>query len=94
MTDQADDEEPVTIECDEHGSTAAAVVCRHMLKPSWRKVGFVENNDDPTDLQAWCEKCERVYFEEGGKTERFLAFNDFALVCTGCYAAIKKRHSR
>jgi hypothetical protein len=39
-------DEPLTIECDKHGTTVAAVVCRHMLKPGWRKVGFVENNGD------------------------------------------------
>jgi hypothetical protein len=35
-----------------------------------------------------------LYLEEGDKTDRFVAFNDFALVCTGCYAEIKKRHSK
>lgn len=93
MASSEEDDAPLTIECDEHGTSIAAVVCRHMLQPAWRKVGFVENNDDPDDLQAWCEKCERMYLAEG-KSERFIAFNDFKLVCAGCYAAIKRRHAR
>jgi hypothetical protein len=55
-------------------------------------VGFVENCSDPDDLQAWCSACEELFLEEGDKTARFRAFNEFAVVCDLCYAKLKERH--
>lgn len=82
-----------TIRCDTHGTRATAIVCRHMIQIKDKALGFVENSSDPDDLQAWCSECERVFIEEGDKTERFRSFNDFAVVCDCCYAALKERHS-
>jgi hypothetical protein len=84
--------DPKTIRCGTHGTRLPAIVCRHMIRAKDRVVGFVENNPDPADLQAWCDHCERVFIEEGDKTERFRRFNDFAVVCDFCYAAFKARH--
>jgi hypothetical protein len=92
--DDDDDAKPIFINCGKHGRHVAAVVCGHMAKPTWFKVGFVENSDHPNDLQAWCDKCERMYLAEGDRTERFNASNAMVMVCTPCYAALKKRHSR
>jgi hypothetical protein len=64
-----------------------------MIQTKDKAVGFVENVSDPDDLQAWCSACERMYLEEGDKTERFREFNDFALVCDRCYASLKERHN-
>ena len=80
-------------DCGLHGRRASAVVCRHHVLPSDRLFGFIENSDDPHDLQAWCEDCERMFLQEGGMTEAFRKFNDFAVVCSACYATIKSRHA-
>ena len=64
-----------------------------MIQTGDRIVGFVENSSDPTDLQAWCDACERMFVSEGDKTPAFLAFNQMALVCDICYASFKERHS-
>lgn len=56
-------------------------------------VGFVENSDDPDDLQAWCDACERMFLAEGEMTPAFRAFNRMAVVCDRCYAGLKNRHS-
>lgn len=61
---------------------------------SSRPVGFVENSSDPNELQAWCEKCEKMFLAEGDKTEAFEAFNDRAIVCCVCYMALKTKHSK
>jgi hypothetical protein len=76
-----------------HGSRPSAVVCRHLLREQERVLGFVENSDDPADLQAWCGDCEKLFLDEGGQmTTRFREFNDFALVCDLCYVNIKTKH--
>ncbi len=73
------DEEPLLVDCGEHGKRVATVVCRHLLEEKGRKVGFVENNSDPNDLQAWCDDCERLFLEEGEMTEQFRAFSSNSL---------------
>jgi len=82
------------ISCDSHGEQVDAVVCRHHLDVRDRVVGFVQICDDPDNLQAWCDDCEALFLREGGMTETFLAFNNFAVVCIECYARFKARHSR
>jgi hypothetical protein len=79
--------------CDAHGRRPPAIVCCHMVEAKDMSVGFVENSSDPDDLQAWCNACERLFIEEGDKTERFVEFNDFKVVCDVCYANLKRRHS-
>ena len=87
--------DPLTINCKTHGSTCiAAVVCGHMIESKVSAVGFVENSDDPNDLQAWCEDCEEMFLHEGDKTEAFCEFNRRAIVCASCYQELKSRHSR
>ena len=77
-----------------HGSRPSAVVCSHLLKEQVRVLGFIQNSDDPADLQAWCADCEKLFLDEGEEiTERFREFNDFALVCDVCYAGIKAKHT-
>ena len=86
---------PLTINCTTHGSNCvAAVVCGHMIDSKNGSVGFVENNDDPNDLQAWCEDCEEMFLHEDDKTEAFREFNRMSIVCVSCYQELKTRHSR
>ncbi|MEN9844555.1 MAG: hypothetical protein RLZZ612_2384 [Pseudomonadota bacterium] len=82
-----------TIICETHGASAPAIVCRHMLTAIDRVVGFVENSAEPDDLQAWCDECEALFLREGEMTEAFRKFNDFAVVCQGCYGLFKSRHA-
>jgi hypothetical protein len=85
----------MTIDCGVHGKgRVSAVVCRHQLDVHDRSVGFVENSDDPDDPQAWCSDCEAVFVQEGGMTDAFVDFNNFAVVCVDCYQRLKSRHSR
>jgi hypothetical protein len=82
------------IHCDKHRQEArSAVVCCHLIDEAAATHGFVENSDDPDDLQAWCGRCEDLFLEENDMTERFRAFNDMRLVCEFCYAQIKQRHA-
>jgi hypothetical protein len=96
--DDVDDEsEPpkrLMINCAVHGRSVMAIVCRHMVGFSWRKVGFIQNTDHADDLQAWCDKCERMFLAEGDRTERFEKFHGMTGVCTGCWETIKKKHAR
>ena len=83
----------VNIKCSSHGERPSAVVCRHHIQVHERSVGFVENSSDPSDLQGWCGDCEALFLRQGGTTDEFRRFNDFALVCVDCYALLKDRHS-
>ena len=91
MSDDA--AEPRIIHCGTHGPQGVAVVCRHHIEARDRALGFVENSDDPDDLQAWCDECETFFLAEGDMTEEFRKFNDFAVVCIECYSILKARHS-
>ena len=87
------DMEPMYIDCGKHGKRVAAVVCRHLVKPQGERVGFIENSSDPNDLQAWCYKCEAVFEEEDGMTDRFREFNRMSVVCINCYEQSANYHS-
>jgi hypothetical protein len=50
--------------------------------------GWIENKSDPDDTQGWCLDCEQLFEIEGGMTEAFRTFNNFALVCDLCYQEI------
>jgi hypothetical protein len=78
-----------TVKCGTHGMRSAAIVCCRMTEAKEKSVGFVENNSDPDDLQAWCGAYEQLFFIEGDKAERFVRFNNFAVVCDFCYASLK-----
>lgn len=83
---------PLRVECDVHGNGIAAVVCCHMIGRNRAPAGFVENSDDPDDLQAWCHACEAMFEQEDGMTDAFRAFNDMALVCVECYEQARAHH--
>ena len=81
------------IDCEEHGKTATATVCRHLVKNNGAPLGFIENSSEPDDLQGWCYACEHVFLNEEDKTEKFKEFCNFAVVCTVCYKNTKNEHT-
>ena len=81
------------LDCGSHGKRLATVVCKHMVGTGSAPVGFVENSNDPRDLQAWCHACEAKWQKEGDMTEAFLEFNGMVLICVSCYAEAKSRHA-
>ena len=85
---------PTMINCSTHGERVSAIVCRHHLDVRDRALGFVENTDNPDDLQAWCNDCEALFLREKGHTEAFLKFNSFAVVCVDCYIRLRSTHFR
>jgi hypothetical protein len=87
-------EKPLTIKCAGHGTGIAAVVCGHMVQPTDRVLGFVENSSDPNDLQAWCDECEQFFLREQEMTEAFRRFNGMKVICHFCYAQLKDRHTK
>ena len=81
------------INCGPHGERVSAVVCQHLMQAEPAPVGFVENSDDPNDLQAWCHLCEDTFQREGDMTDAFRKFNGMAIVCVVCYSEAKTRHT-
>ncbi|MCA9233270.1 MAG: hypothetical protein KDA57_21680 [Planctomycetales bacterium] len=88
------DSEPLLVDCGPHGKRGAAVVCQHLLTFEGEALGFIENSDDPNDLQAWCGLCEVEFEREGEKTEAFRQFNDMRIVCVVCYEVARERHAK
>lgn len=84
--------EATEIDCACHARRIAAVVCAHLLAKDGPPLGFVENNDDPKDLQGGCYACEQVFTEEGERSGRFVAFTQPTIGCDLCHAEIKARH--
>ena len=84
--------DPLMIGCGSHGERIATVVCKHMLKSEPAPAGFVENNSDPADLQAWCYRCEEKFQDEEGMTDAFKEFNGMVIVCVVCYSEAKTHH--
>ena len=85
--------EPQTIDCEQHGQSIGAIVCRHLVNNHGHPLGFVENSADPNDLQGWCYACEYFFQQQEDMTREFKKFCDIAIVCTDCYTDIKSRHS-
>ena len=83
--------EPLLVEC-KHGQGIAACVCKHLLENIEPNIGFVENSDQPGDLQAWCTLSEKYFLQEGEMTEALKKFHALKLVCEDCYAEIKARY--
>lgn len=81
----------ITCEC--HGRQEIASVCGHVIGKSELPLGFIENCDDPGNLQGWCFACEHVFLEEGDKTSRFESFTQHSVVCASCYESIKLAHA-
>ena len=85
--------DPPAFKCDRHGpSLTTGTVCGHLVRNRGIPLGFIENSDDPGNRQGWCYACEFVFSQEQDKTDRFVTFCDFAVVCTRCYDEIKARH--
>ncbi len=86
-------DEPLIINCERHGKSAAAAVCGHLVTNNNLPLGFIENSSDQNDLQGWCYACEYLFLQEEDKTEKFRKFTNHALVCSKCYEEIKAFHS-
>lgn len=85
--------EPLLVDCGPHDKRVSAVVCRHLIGADKIAAGFLENSNNPNDLQAWCHACEASFQREDGTTDVFREFNGMAIVCVECYANAKARHA-
>jgi hypothetical protein len=85
--------DPMLINCGPHGQRVSAVVCMHLLASAPAPAGFIENSNDPNDLQAWCHRCEEKFGHAGEMTDAFKQFNGMSIVCVVCYGEAKSRHS-
>jgi hypothetical protein len=72
--------------CGRHGKQRMAIVCNHLL--TGRGLGFCETGGEA----AWCDECDRVYFEVGGDWDQFDKFAYLRSVCVFCFEKIRKRN--
>lgn len=92
MSNDQEDDDDRTVECETHGTRTCTIVCCHLLRPTDLILGFVEDMD-PEDPLAWCNECEKRYAREQEWTEAFRRFADLKVVCDACYAQLKELHS-
>ena len=72
------------IDCDEHGPSAACLICRHLREGAG--LGYFAIAAEPGEsAQAWCEACDQTLAQERGWTDKASAQADWALYCTQCH---------
>jgi hypothetical protein len=84
--------DPELVECDVHGSSLPAFVCRHLMQGEDR--GFYNSGTpapDESRPDAWCRACEAVRLATGGS---WTADNEpeLGLVCAECWDGIRSRN--
>jgi hypothetical protein len=79
------------IDCPEHGSAAAALVCRHLRTGQGLgfNAGLDPENPDALWPDAWCDACEGVLSGEGQWNDTAVAHADFGLLCAHCYQKVR-----
>lgn len=81
----------VTVECDRHGVSHAAFVCRHLAHGV--DLGFFsdDSSDDPRP-DAWCSKCDEILMRDGDWNEENEKLAGITLLCAKCYDEVRKRN--
>jgi hypothetical protein len=83
-----------SVSCETHGSTPAALVCRHL--PQGAQLGFNYRAERDADQvvcpDAWCDACHEALERAGHWDEAMLAHAGFAVVCQGCYGEIRAKN--
>lgn len=89
-----DDARGDRVDCPEHGTCPAALVCRHLTSGSGLSFnwGIKPGKPDAVCPDAWCDSCSALMQEEGECNERVLAAADMQRVCDRCYEDLRERH--
>jgi len=77
--------------CSLHKKEATAIVCFHLCMAGNEPLGFNVPSDIETDLEAWCDACEKILNKAGEWTDSVAALADFRPCCVGCFIALKNR---
>ena len=87
-------ESDIKVQCNEHGESNAAYVCRHLLDGLGIgfNVGIDPDHPDATCPDAWCDDCELRLNDAGEWTEELLKQADIQLVCVHCYSIIRAKN--
>jgi hypothetical protein len=73
--------------CILHALNKTAIICQHLNLTD--RLGFNVPYDLDNDLEAWCDKCEKILQEEGGWTERAIEYANLRVCCEFCFEKIK-----
>lgn len=77
--------------CSLHKKEATAIICVHLWAAEDDLVGFNMPEDIENDLEAWCDRCEKILNTAGGWTDKVVEFADLRPCCVGCFVSIKNR---
>lgn len=94
VIDEAREEVKRQVVCDDHGRTAPAYVCKHLV--TGKGLGFFAGEEtEEARPDAWCSKCEKVRIAEGGEwNDRSYDFAGISLICTSCYDQARERNEK
>ena len=57
-------EEQMTVDCHEHGTGVASVVCRHMVNTNETGIGFIENSSISTTYKHGAMPAKRYFWKK------------------------------
>ncbi|MEZ0183782.1 hypothetical protein AB9T89_16180 [Flavobacterium oncorhynchi] len=83
------------VECSNHGLRNNAFVCQHLVNSEFP--GFWEPFDsdstkeyDDGELNAWCDKCDKILVEQGEWNDVSEEFAQIQLICEVCFFELKE----
>ena len=87
-------ESDIKIQCDTHGESSGAFVCRHLLEGYGLGFNFGVDPENPDAMcpEAWCDDCDARLAEAGEWTEPVYEHADIKMVCTSCYSNIRAKN--
>lgn len=77
--------------CSLYKKKATAIICVHLWASQGDPIGFNVPEDIKNDLEAWCDKCEKILNASGEWIDSACEFADFRPCCVGCFISLKIR---
>jgi hypothetical protein len=79
------------VECDEHGKSKPAYVCKHLIQTlrDQNRRGVVWLRDDDGCVNGYCDECDMKLERAGGEwNDELEAEAGVKLICEGCFRRV------
>lgn len=86
-----DEQERVSVQCDEHGTAWATYVCQHLTAEPKQEWFSNEPNLENRWPDAWCAICDRIFEEQGEWNRENEGRAPIKLLCHHCYERFRKQ---
>jgi hypothetical protein len=85
------------IECDKHGQSRRAVVCKHLVQTLSDQIprGVIWLRDDDGCVNGYCDDCTMMLEDAGGEwNDELEAKAGLMLICEGCFRRVLSINKR